>query len=112
MPGFLVFRLVTQNLAKYLFNPMQYILDIEQNICYTAGMNKTKAELRVRNRVKLARVERGYTQQELANLIGVTRQTIGLIEAERYNPTISLCLRLAQALHKSLTDLFWAEELT
>ena len=70
-----------------------------------------KADLRVRNRVKLARVERDYTQQELADLIGVTRQTIGLIEAERYNPTIILCLRLAQALHKPLTDLFWAEEL-
>jgi len=70
-----------------------------------------KADLRVRNRVKLARVERGYTQLELADLIGVTRQTIGLIEAERYNPTIALCLRLAQALGKSLTDLFWTEEL-
>jgi len=70
-----------------------------------------KADLRVRNRVKLARVERGYTQQELADLIGVTRQTIGLIEAERYNPTIILCLRLTQALGKSLTDLFWTEEL-
>ena len=69
-----------------------------------------KAGLRVRNRVKLARVERKYTQQELADLIGVTRQTIGLIEAEKYNPTIILCLRLAQALDKSLTDLFWAEE--
>jgi len=71
-----------------------------------------KAELRVRNRLKLARVECGYTQQELADLIGVTRQTIGLIEAEQYNPTLMLCLRLAQALHKTLTDLFWAEELT
>lgn len=70
-----------------------------------------KADLRVRNRVKLARVERGYTQQELADLIGVTRQTIGLIEAERYNPTIALCLRLAQALGKPLSDLFWTEEL-
>jgi putative transcriptional regulator len=70
-----------------------------------------KADLRVRNRVKLARVERGYTQQELADLIGVTRQTIGLIEAERYNPTISLCVCLAKVLEKSLTDLFWAEEL-
>ena len=75
------------------------------------GIDTMKAELRVRNRVKLARVECGHTQQELANLIGVTRQTIGLIEAEQYNPTITLCLRLAQALHKSLTDLFWAEEL-
>jgi putative transcriptional regulator len=70
-----------------------------------------KADLRVRNRVKLARVERGHTQQQLADLIGVTRQTIGLIEAERYNPTIALCLRLAKALGKSLTDLFWMEDL-
>lgn len=69
-----------------------------------------KEELRVHNRVKLARVERGYTQQELADLIQVTRQTIGLIEAEQYNPTINLCLRLTQALNKSLNDLFWAEE--
>lgn len=67
-------------------------------------------DLRVRNRVKLARVECGYTQQELADLIGVTRQTIGLIEAGQYNPTIILCLRLARVLNKSLTDLFWAEE--
>ena len=56
-------------------------------------------------------MERGYTQQQVADLIGVTRQTIGLIEAERYNPTIELCLRLTQVLGKSLTDLFWAEEL-
>ena len=87
-----------------------------QYIAYTHGImpwsiETMKAEIRVRNRVKLARVERGYTQQELANLIGVTRQTIGLIEAEKYNPTITLCLRLAQALHKPLTDLFWGEEL-
>ena len=70
-----------------------------------------RAEGRIRNRVKLARVERGHTQQELADLIGVTRQTIGLIEAERYNPTITLCLRLARVLGKSLNDLFWEEEL-
>jgi putative transcriptional regulator len=71
-----------------------------------------KDGLRVRNRVKLARVECGYTQQELADAIGVTRQTIGLIESDQYNPTIILCLRLAQALDKPLNDLFWAEELT
>lgn len=60
--------------------------------------------------MKLARVECGFTQQELADRIGVTRQTIGLIESEQYNPTIILCLRLAQTLEKPLTDLFWAEE--
>ena len=69
-------------------------------------------DLVVRNRVKLARVEADLTQQQLADLVGVTRQTIGLIEAENYNPTVALCLRLARTLHKSLSDLFWAEELT
>ncbi len=64
----------------------------------------------VRNKVRLARVERGLTQQELADRIGVTRQTIGLIEGDRYNPTITLCLRLAQTLDKSLDELFWFEE--
>ena len=65
---------------------------------------------RVRNRVKAARVERGCTQQQLADLIGVTRQTIGLIEAEQYNPTIILCLRLARVLGRSVADLFWEEQ--
>lgn len=70
-----------------------------------------RSDIRFRNRVRLARVECGYTQQELADLAGVTRQTIGLIEAEQYNPTISLCLRIAHTLHKSLNELFWMEEL-
>ncbi len=65
--------------------------------------------MRIRNRVRAARVERGYTQQELADLVGVTRQTIGLIEAGKYNPTISLCLRLAHVLGKDLGALFWME---
>lgn len=67
-------------------------------------------EFRVSNRVRLARAERGCTQQQLADLIGVTRQTIGLIEAGDYNPTLGLCLRLARALGKTLNDLFWVEE--
>jgi len=63
----------------------------------------------IHNRIKLARVEKRYTQQELAERIGVTRQTIGLIEAEKYNPTIALCLSLAQVLDKKIDDLFWLE---
>lgn len=62
---------------------------------------------RVCNRVRVARVEKGYTQQDLADLVGVTRQTIGLIERERYNPTILLCLRLAEVLGKRLDKLFF-----
>lgn len=64
-------------------------------------------EIRVGNRVKLARIEAGFTQQQLADEIGVTRQTIGLIEAERYNPTIQLCLLIAQVTSKDLNSLFF-----
>ena len=64
-------------------------------------------EITIANRVKLARVERGLTQQELAERIGVTRQTIGLIESGRYNPTLKLCLMLAQITGKGLDELFW-----
>ncbi len=49
------------------------------------------------------------SQAELANLIGVTRQTIGLIEAGNYNPTLKLCVAICQALDKTLDDLFWED---
>lgn len=41
--------------------------------------------------------------------VGVTRQTIGLVEAGGYNPTLSLCLRIAKATGKTLDELFWVE---
>ena len=59
------------------------------------------------NRLKLARVERDLTQAELADRVGVTRQTIGLIEGGGYNPTLNLCIRLARATGKTLDELFW-----
>jgi putative transcriptional regulator len=61
------------------------------------------------NRLKLARVERNLTQAELAERVGVTRQTIGLSEGGGYNPTLQLCVRLARATGKSLDDLFWTQ---
>lgn len=64
----------------------------------------------IKNSVKTSRNERGLTQEELAEKVGVTRQTIGLIEKEKYNPTIALGLNLCKALNKSLDQLFWLEE--
>lgn len=64
---------------------------------------------KVRNRIKIARVEKSLTQEELAERVGVTRQTIGLIEKEQYNPTITLCLNLSRVLDKTLDQLFWME---
>jgi putative transcriptional regulator len=61
----------------------------------------------VPNQLKLARVERGLTQAELAERVGVTRQTIGLVEGGGYNPTLKLCIRLARATGKTLDELFW-----
>ena len=67
-------------------------------------------DLSRRNRVKLARVENDLTQAQLAEKAGVTRQTIGLIEAGRFNPSLKLCMAIAKALNKTLDDLFWIEE--
>lgn len=60
-------------------------------------------------RLKIARLEKDLSQAELANMIGVTRQTIGLIEAGNYNPTLKLCVAICQALDKTLDDLFWED---
>ncbi len=61
-------------------------------------------------RMKLARVEKGLSQEQLAAAAEVTRQTIGLIEKGDYNPSLSLCMRIAKALDKTLDQLFWEEE--
>ncbi len=58
-------------------------------------------------RLKIARVECDVSQEELAERVGVTRQTIGLIEAGNYNPTLKLCIAICKALNKTLDDLFW-----
>ncbi|MDO4666654.1 MAG: helix-turn-helix transcriptional regulator [Streptococcus sp.] len=60
-------------------------------------------------KLKVARVEHEMTQDDLATKIGVTRQTIGLIEAGKYNPSLSLCLAICHALDKTLDQLFWEE---
>ncbi|MEL7654654.1 MAG: helix-turn-helix transcriptional regulator [Bacillota bacterium] len=60
-------------------------------------------------KLKLARVERELSQEQLAAKVGVTRQTIGMIEAGNYNPTLNLCLAICRALNKTLDDLFWEE---
>lgn len=59
--------------------------------------------------LKLARVAKDLSQKELANKIGVSRQTINMIEKGRYNPSLSLCLEICWALDKKLDDLFWRE---
>lgn len=56
---------------------------------------------------KLARTENNMTQAQLAKAVGVSRQTIGLIEKGDFNPSLQLCISIAKALNKTLDDLFW-----
>ena len=61
-------------------------------------------------KLKAARAGKDLSQGDLAGLVGVTRQTIGMIEAGKYNPTLNLCLAICRALDKTLDDLFWEAE--
>ena len=61
-------------------------------------------------RLKAARSALDMSQGELAEKVGVTRQTIGLIELGKYNPTLSVCIAICKALNKTLDELFWGEE--
>ena len=58
-------------------------------------------------RLKYARAALDMSQQQLADAVGVSRQTINAIEKGDYNPTIKLCLAICKALDKTLDDLFW-----
>ena len=58
-------------------------------------------------RMKAARAALDLSQQQLADAVGVTRQTINAIERGDYNPTIKLCLAICRALGKTLDELFW-----
>ena len=85
---------------------------------YNTGMERMKRTnpgkgggFEVKNlRMKAARVGCDLSQEELAERVGVTRQTIGMIEAGRFNPSLALCVAICRALGKTINDLFWEEE--
>ncbi len=61
-------------------------------------------------KLKSARAALDLSQQQLAEKVGVSRQTINAIEKGDYNPTIKLCIAICRALGKNLDDLFWESE--
>ena len=61
-------------------------------------------------KLKSARAAKDYSQQQLEDLVGVSRQTINAIEKGDYNPTIRLCLAICRALDRTLDELFWEDE--
>lgn len=60
--------------------------------------------------MKLARIEKRLSQDMLAKSIGVSRQTINMIERGEYNPSLQLCIKICKALNRTLNELFWEEE--
>lgn len=62
------------------------------------------------NRIKEFRKEKGYRQEDLAEALGVSRQTIIAIEKNKYNPSLDLAMRLARYLHTTVEELFELEK--
>ncbi len=87
--------LYTLRNVTYTIHKESYILQIE-----VAFMAKNI-------RLKVARTEKEMSQQQLADAVEVTRQTISAIERGDYNPTINLCINICKALGVTLNDLFW-----
>ena len=68
-----------------------------------------KNDLVLKNRLKIARAEKNLSQGELAELVGVSRNTISSIETMQFNPTAKLALILCIALDKKFEELFYFE---
>lgn len=64
-------------------------------------------KLTLKNNLKEVRSEKGFSQQQLANMVGVSRNTISSIETGQFNPTAKLALILCIALDKKFEDLFY-----
>ena len=60
-------------------------------------------------RMKADRAAMDMSQQQLADAVGVSRQTVNAIEKGDYNPTINLCIAICRALGRTLDELFWEE---
>lgn len=64
----------------------------------------------MKNNIKILRKELGYTQEQLAGSLNVTRQTINAIENEKYSPTLELAIKLSRILNTTVDELFILEE--
>lgn len=58
-------------------------------------------------KLKSARAAMDMSQEQLADAVGVTRQTIGMIEAGKFNPSLHLCIQICKTLGKTLNEIFW-----
>ncbi|HGD1783295.1 TPA: helix-turn-helix transcriptional regulator [Streptococcus agalactiae] len=73
----------------------------------TLFLNSLLKVLIIVNRLREYRIKASISQLALAKSVGVARQTINLIENNKYNPSLDLCIRLAECLQTDLNTLFW-----
>ncbi len=78
-------------------------------MCYTLVRGKRGNDMPKNLKLKAARAYLDMSQQDLADKVGVSRQTINAIEKGDYNPTLNLCVAICKALGKKLDELFWEE---
>lgn len=80
--------------------------------CKNNNMIPNIGGINVKNlKLKSARAALDLSQDDLAKKVGVTRQTIGMIETGKFNPSLALCIAICKALGKTLNDIFWEEKL-
>jgi putative transcriptional regulator len=84
------------------------VLDIAGRLVHPCGM-APRPDIRLRNRLRVARAERDLSQDELAQAAAVSRQTISSIETGQYCPSALLAFRLARVLGVRVDELFWLE---
>lgn len=89
---------------------MSIIFDILFFDCYNKCNIYITWSIMKNKKLKELRKSKGYSQATLAAEIGVTRQTINLIEAGNYNPTLKLCLDICYVLDVTLDQIFWKEQ--
>lgn len=89
---------------------MSSLLDIPGLQFYHGMESELYMPPTIRNRVKELRNERGWTQAELADAVGVSRQSINSIERERYVPSLPLALTFARVFNCSTDEIFMLEE--
>lgn len=107
----MVFRLISGQLLIGLRNEHDFYIGNDKYVLHLVDykLQSTRGDSMKNLKLKVARIERDFTQADLAKQIGVTRQTIGAIEKGEYNPTIKLCVSICKALGKTLDELFWEE---
>lgn len=92
---------------------MESLLDILVGYIYDKNVKETFRLVRrkkLKNRIEELRKQHGLKQEELANILEVSRQTIGSLENGRYNPSIQLAFKIARYFHMSIEDIFIYEE--